>query len=54
MDEPHAIAETRRRTRSYAKRQMTWLRAEQNMHWVDAGDRDEAFAAALQIIEENA
>lgn len=46
-----AIAETRRRTRAYAKRQMTWLRAERNMHWVDAADRERAFAAAVQLIE---
>jgi tRNA dimethylallyltransferase len=46
-----AIAETRRRTRAYAKRQMTWLRAERNVHWIDAGNRDKAFAAALRLIE---
>ncbi len=46
-----AISETRRRTRAYAKRQVTWLRAERNVHWVDATDHDAAFAAALQIIE---
>lgn len=31
-----AVAETKRRTRAYAKRQMTWFRAEREMHWVDA------------------
>jgi tRNA dimethylallyltransferase len=46
-----AIAETRRRTRAYAKRQMTWLRAERNVHWIDAGNRENAFAAALRLIE---
>ncbi len=46
-----AIAETRRRTRAYAKRQMTWLRAERNVHWVDAGDPENAFNAALRLIE---
>jgi tRNA dimethylallyltransferase len=51
MQEADAIAETRRRTRAYAKRQMTWLRAERNVHWVDATNRDQAFAAALRIIE---
>jgi tRNA dimethylallyltransferase len=30
-----AKAETRRRTRAYAKRQMTWLRGEQDVHWLD-------------------
>lgn len=51
MSEADAIAETRRRTRAYAKRQMTWLRSERNVHWIDAADRDQAFAAALRIIE---
>jgi tRNA dimethylallyltransferase len=46
-----AIAETKRRTRAYAKRQMTWLRAERNVHWLEASDREQAFAAALRIIE---
>jgi tRNA dimethylallyltransferase len=46
-----AVAETRRRTRAYAKRQMTWLRAERNVHWIDAGNREKAFAAALRLIE---
>ena len=54
MTESDAIQETKRRTRAYAKRQMTWLRSERNVHWVDANDRDEAFAAALRIIEDNA
>ena len=52
MDEAAAIAETRRRTRAYAKRQMTWLRSERNVQWIDAADREKAFAAALRIIEE--
>jgi tRNA dimethylallyltransferase len=46
-----AIAETKRRTRAYAKRQMTWLRAERNVHWIDAGNRENAFAAAMRRIE---
>src|SRR5205814_9337589 len=48
MTEEAAIVETRRRTRAYAKRQMTWLRAERNVHWVNAADRDAAFATALR------
>lgn len=46
-----AVEETRRRTRAYAKRQMTWLRSERNMHWVEAAEGDRAFAAAVQLIE---
>jgi tRNA dimethylallyltransferase len=51
LSEAEAIAETRRRTRAYAKRQMTWLRSERNVHWLDATNRDQALAAALRIIE---
>lgn len=51
LSEADAIAETRRRTRAYAKRQRTWLRAERNVHWLDASGRDQAFATALRIIE---
>ncbi len=52
MTERDAVEETKRRTRAYAKRQMTWLRSERNVQWVDAGDG--ATANALRIIEENA
>ena len=48
-----AIEETKRRTRAYAKRQMTWLRSERNVHWLDASDREQAFAAAVRLVEES-
>lgn len=51
MTEAAAVAETRRRTRAYAKRQRTWLRAERNVQWLDASDREATLAAALRIIE---
>ena len=51
LERSEAIAETKRRTRAYAKRQMTWLRAERNVHWLDGSNREQAFAAALRIIE---
>lgn len=51
MTNDAAMTETRRRTRGYAKRQMTWLRAERNVHWLDAADRETAFAAACRLIE---
>lgn len=53
MSETDALAETRRRTRAYAKRQRTWLRSERNVHWLDAYDREKALATALRIIEVN-
>ena len=52
MTERDAIEETKRRTRAYAQRQMTWLRSERNVQWIDAGK--DALASALRIIEENA
>ena len=45
MHVPDAIAETKRRTRAYAKRQLTWLRSERNMHWIASPDE------ALPLIE---
>lgn len=44
-----AIAETKRRTRAYAKRQLTWLRAERNVHWLEAGT-PETFTRAMELI----
>lgn len=51
LTEEEAIAETRRRTRAYAKRQMTWLRSERNVHWVDATQPEHTPAAAMRLIE---
>jgi tRNA dimethylallyltransferase len=52
MDLGTAVAETKRRTRAYAKRQMTWLRSERNVHWIEVSTIDETFAAAMRLIEE--
>ncbi|MBK5259057.1 MAG: tRNA (adenosine(37)-N6)-dimethylallyltransferase MiaA [Thermoanaerobaculia bacterium] len=51
LDLEAAIEETKRRTRAYAKRQMTWLRSERNVHWLGAAEQEESFAAALRLIE---
>ena len=52
MDTNGAIAETKRRTRAYAKRQMTWLRAERNVQWIEATTSDEkTFVAAMRWLE---
>lgn len=51
MTETDAIAGTRRRTRAYAKRQMTWLRGEPNVQWIDVTTPDETFSAAMRLIE---
>jgi len=47
-----AIAETKRRTRAYAKRQVTWLRAERNVQWIEVASGHETFAAAMRVLEE--
>jgi len=47
-----AITETKRRTRAYAKRQMTWLRSERNVQWLDATNVDDTFASAMRLIAE--
>lgn len=46
-----AVTETKRRTRAYAKRQMTWLRSERNVQWLDVTTpaETETFAAALRL-----
>jgi tRNA dimethylallyltransferase len=53
MDLGPAVAETKRRTRAYAKRQMTWLRSERNVHWIEVSSVEETFAAAMRLIEES-
>ena len=52
-----AVAETKRRTRAYAKRQMTWLRSERNVQWIEVANNDtsndtsnEMLAAAMRLI----
>jgi tRNA dimethylallyltransferase len=50
MDIDAATAETRRRTRAYAKRQMTWLRSERNVQWIDVTSSDDTFAAAVRLL----
>jgi tRNA dimethylallyltransferase len=40
-----------RDTRRYAKRQMTWFRKEEGIHWIDCpGEEDDAFARAKAIV----
>lgn len=46
-----AEEETKRRTRAYAKRQMTWFRGEQDVHWLDAERPvEELLEESLRII----
>jgi tRNA dimethylallyltransferase len=36
----------KKRSRNYARRQLTWMRKIPNLHWVDRGERDDALLAA--------
>ena len=51
LDLDFAIAQTKRRTRAYVKRQMTWLRSERNVQWIEVSTMNEMFAAAMRLIE---
>jgi len=47
-----AVESTKRDTRRYAKRQMTWFRREEDMHWIPfAGEDPAALAEVLGILE---
>ena len=46
-----AVAEVKLRSRQYAKRQLTWLRRNQDIHWI-YWEKERDFAAALQIATE--
>ena len=54
MDENRALELTRRDTRRYAKRQMTWFRKEEGISWIrDFGDSENAYKEAVKIIDED-
>ena len=46
-----AVEEIKLRSRQYAKRQLTWLRKNQDIHWV-YWEKERNFADALQIATE--
>lgn len=49
--EAEALAEVKLRSRQYAKRQLTWLRRNPDIHWI-FWEKDRDFARALQISTE--
>ena len=51
LNAAEAIAETKRRTRGYSKRQMTWLRSDRNVQWIPGADAEDSFRAALRLVE---
>ena len=49
--EAEAIAEVKLRSRQYAKRQLTWLRRNPDIHWI-IWEKERDFARALQVSTE--
>ena len=49
--EAEALAEVKLRSRQYAKRQLTWLRRNPAIHWIE-WEKERDFAKALQISSE--
>ncbi|HSR53005.1 MAG TPA: tRNA (adenosine(37)-N6)-dimethylallyltransferase MiaA [Acidobacteriota bacterium] len=48
-----AVERTRRDSRRYAKRQMTWFRREQGLHWIEqAGEDEEALQAFMKLYQQ--
>lgn len=51
---PQAVEQIQRATRQFAKRQITWFRREQNVHWLTGfGDEPAILSAALELIQSN-
>jgi tRNA dimethylallyltransferase len=50
-DLEEAIARTARRTRQYAKRQLTWFRRDPRVRWIAAGDRPSDHPATVDRAE---
>lgn len=46
-----AIENLKRATRRYAKRQMTWFRRDERIHWIYADETDNVLEEAIKIIE---
>jgi tRNA dimethylallyltransferase len=52
LTEFQAVESTQQETRRYAKRQITWFRKEQGVHWIEGfGDDPRVQAEALAIVE---
>ena len=51
VTEAEALEEVKLRSRQYAKRQLTWLRRNPDVHWI-LWDRDRDFVRALQVSTE--
>jgi tRNA dimethylallyltransferase len=49
---PHAVAAAQQGHRNYAKRQLTWFRREQGVHWIEAfGDEPETLRSATELVQ---
>lgn len=55
LDLPQAIASAAQGHRNYAKRQMSWFRADPEIHWLrEFGDAPDSFPAACALVGEQA
>lgn len=50
LSRDEALDETIARTRAYAKRQVTWFRAEEGIHWIDASE--DPLPATLMLVRD--
>ena len=48
-----AVDNIKMNSRRYAKRQMTWFRRDNSIHWIDVDSSEDIFADAVEIIERN-
>jgi len=46
-----AVEKIKTNTRRYAKRQMTWLRRDREVHWIDGRDGEKALMSVIQLVD---
>ena len=46
-----AVELIKRNSRRYAKRQMTWFRRDESIHWIERNDLAQAMAVVEKVVE---
>jgi len=46
-----AVEKIKTNTRRYAKRQMTWLRRDREVHWIDGRDGEGALRSVIELVD---
>jgi tRNA dimethylallyltransferase len=49
---PEVTAEIKKRTRRFAKRQMTWFRSFSDIHWIHASVHDDALSLSERVLQQ--